>query len=339
MSPASATPPPGLDPTKTHVAAAWKHESPLIACRFDPLGKFVFAAAQDRSVQRFDAASGAKVGLAGHESWVRAMAFTADGQTLLTAGYDGRLVWWPAAAEKPAPSRTVEAHAGWCRAVAISPDGALAATAGNDHLVKLWSLADGKLVRELAGHDRHVYSVLFHPGGQSLVSGDLHGQVIQWEVASGKQLHTFDAKELYAANEGQGAEYGGVRALAFSPDASQLAAGGLYKASNPFGAVQDPLVLVFEWQSQKKLRNHTAAGDLKGMIWRLAFHPAGFLLGASGGSGGGVLLFWKPEQGNEFHRFALPNTALDMDLCSDGLRVATAHHDGHVRISRLAVKA
>jgi hypothetical protein len=61
-------------------------------------------------------------------------------------------------------------------------------------------------------------------------------------------------------------------------------------------------------------------------------------MGLSGGASGGFLLFWKPDADKDYHRFALPSLARDMDLHSDGLRVATAHHDLHVRITRLAAK-
>jgi hypothetical protein len=64
----------------------------------------------------------------------------------------------------------------------------------------------------------------------------------------------------------------------------------------------------------------------------------GSLMGVSGGSSGGNLLFWKPDSEKPFHRFQLPNIARDMDLHPDGLQVATAHHDRHVRITRLAAK-
>jgi WD40 repeat protein len=328
------------DPKLAHVAAQWNHSSPFISCRFDPKGQFVLAGAQDQSVQRWELASGKKLApLAGaHDSWVRAIGFSPDGQTTYTGGYDGRLAWWPTAAEKPSSARRIDAHAGWVRMVAASPDGKLIATAGNDHLVKLWNAADGQLVRTLSGHDRHVYSVMFHPSGQFVVSGDLRGQVNQWQTASGKIVRTFDAKDLYTPNPGQAAEYGGVRSLSLSPDGKFLACGGLYKGENPCGAVQEPLVLVFEWESGKKVQLHVANGGLKGIIWQAIHHPDGFLLGASGGSGGGVLLFWKREAPAEFHRFALPNTALDMDLHPDGIQVVTAHHDRHIRMTRLAAK-
>jgi hypothetical protein len=61
-------------------------------------------------------------------------------------------------------------------------------------------------------------------------------------------------------------------------------------------------------------------------------------MGACGGGKGGFLLFWKPDADKDYHRFALPNILRDMDLHPDGLRVATAHYDGNVRISRLAAK-
>ncbi len=71
------------------------------------------------------------------------MGVTADGEQLITGGYDGRLIWWPAAADSPAPIRSIEAHSGWIRALAIHPHDPLIATCGNDKLVKLWNAQDG----------------------------------------------------------------------------------------------------------------------------------------------------------------------------------------------------
>ena len=153
--------------------------------------------------------------------------------------------------QAPKPIRSIEAHKGWIRSIDVSPDGTLIATGGNDNLVRLWNAADGKLVRELPGHERHVYSVAFHPAGQFLLSGDLVGVINQWEVASGKVVRAFDAKPLHTYEGGQQVDYGGVRAMAVSPDGKWLAAGGLYKGTNPLGAVNEPLVLLFNWESQK----------------------------------------------------------------------------------------
>ena len=52
------------------IAHEIKHESPLIGCRFDPSGQFVFAGSQDYKVWRWNLADGAKTEL-DTDAWVR----------------------------------------------------------------------------------------------------------------------------------------------------------------------------------------------------------------------------------------------------------------------------
>ncbi len=326
---------PQIDIAATHVTRQWKYDSPFTACRFDPTGKYVFAAAQDRTIQRWNLETDEHSTLAGHDSWLRAIAFSPDGQQVYTAGYDGQLLFWNAADANPKPTKTIAAHDGWVRWLSTSPDGNLLATAGNDNLVKLWSAESGELMTTLAGHEGHVYSTMFHPQGELLLSGDLLGVVHQWELATGKLVRSFDAKDLHTYNGGQGAHYGGVRSMSLSPDNKSLACSGLHKATNPFGAVQEPLLVVFDWESGKKLRSHEANGIDKGIAWRVIYHPSGHLIGATGGGSGGFIVFWKGEETKEIHKFKLPNTALDLDLHPNTVDLMTVHHDRHVRISRM----
>ncbi len=329
--------PPPPDIQQTHVVTQFVHDSPLIACRFEPQGLFVFSTAEDNKIQRWELAGGRKTVLAGHDSWVWCLGATADGQTLLSGGGDGRLIWWPCAAETPVPARTIEAHQGWVRCLTLSPNGQQVATGGNDRIVRVWNLADGSIAQEFAGHEVPVYSLLWHPGGQSLLSGDLRGNVKQWDLATAAVARAFDAKALHSFNGGQQVDFGGVRGMALSPDGKYFACAGLYKAENPFGAVLEPLVLLFEWESQKLVQQHIAEG-LKGPMWRVQYLADGTLVGVMGGSSGGFLLFWKPDQAKEVHRFGLPTLARDMDLHPDGLQIATSHSDKHLRLSTLAMK-
>ena len=153
------------NPKQVHLAKELSHSAPLINCRFDPKGQHVFATAEDRAIIRWTLADGKKAEFKAHDSWVRGLAFSPNGETLITAGYDDTLVWWPANAEKPTPIRQVKAHAGWIRAIASSPDGELLASGGNDRVLKLWNLTDGKPVRQMTGHELDIYSVMFHPDG------------------------------------------------------------------------------------------------------------------------------------------------------------------------------
>jgi WD40 repeat protein len=212
------------------------------------------------------------------------------------------------------------------------------ASGGNDGRVCLWNVADGKLVREMSGHVRNVYCVAFHTDGKSLLSGDLMGVLKQWDVATGAEQRTFDAAPLHTYEGGQMVDFGGIRGLAVSPDGKFLAAGGLYKATNPLGAVHEPLVLLFNWETGKLEKQQITDGIPGGVLWRLRWLADGSLMGLSSGSSGGILLFWKPDADKDYFRFGLPHLARDMDLAPDGLTVATAHYDKHVRITRLAAK-
>lgn len=325
-------------PTQTHLATQWQHDSPLIACRFEPQSRFVFSSSEDNKIERWTLADGKKIVLAGHESWVWCLGFSKDGETLYSGGGDGKLISWPASADEPKPARTIPAHEGWVRCLAVSPDGQFIATGGNDRMVRIWNAADGAKVKEFAGHEVPVYSLLWHPGGQFLLSGDLRGNVKQWDVPAATLSRSFDAKMLHSYNGGQGVDFGGVRSMAISPDGKYLACGGLHKAENPLGAVLEPLVLLLEWESQKLIQQHIAEG-LKGPIWRVVYLPDGTLAGGCGGSAGKHLLFWKPDSNKEFFKFELPSLFRDMDLSPDSLQIATAHYDRQLRISKLAPKA
>jgi len=185
-----------IDPKQVHVAKELKHNSPIISCRFDPTGKYVFFGAQDYKVWRWEWRTDAKSEV-NHNAWVNSIAFSPNGETVLTSGYDGRLVWWTTNAEKPEAQREITAHDGWIRAVAVSPNSRLVATAGNDLKVKVWRFDDGSLVHNLSGHEAHIYNLAFHPDGKSLVSGDLKAKLIHWNVETGKQQRTFVAESLY----------------------------------------------------------------------------------------------------------------------------------------------
>ncbi|MCA9065451.1 MAG: WD40 repeat domain-containing protein [Planctomycetaceae bacterium] len=330
-----------LDVKQAHVVSQWAHDRPLIACRFDPLRRYVFCGSEDKLLTRFALADGAKTVFAGgHETWVKTIAFSSDGQFVISGGYDGKLTWWETAAETPTPVRSFAAHGtNWIRSLEVSPDGTRLASGGNDNIARLWNIADGSLIREFKGHEKHIYSVTFGLDGKSLFSGDLGGSIRQWDIESGAETRTLDAKELWSYNGGQQVDFGGVRALAVSPDGKFLAAGGLYKASNPLGAVHEPLVLLFNLESGAIDRKMIAEGITQGVVWRLRWLSDGSLMAVDGGANGGWLLFWKTDAEKDYHRFQLPNIARDMDLHPDGIQVCSAHHDRHVRITRLAAKA
>lgn len=326
------------DPMQTHVSKTLAHASPLVSCRYDRTGRFVFAGDQDSKVVRWEIATDKKVELSGHESWVRAIAFSLNGQTMITGGHEGKLIWWSPNEEQPVPLRTVQAHHGWIRALAVSPDGRLLASCGNDLKVKLWSLDDGAPIREFVGHERHVYNVGFHPDGKQLLSGDLIAKFIHWEIESGKQVRSFDVANLSKYDAGFQANYGGPFCLEFSPDGKRFFAGGISNVTNAFAGVGTPIVSQVDWESAKELVSHQSKAGTQGTVWGLHLHPDGFLIGATGGQGGGNLFFWKLDSKDEFHTLKIGPTARDMSVHPDGIQIATAHADKNLRISLMNPK-
>ncbi len=326
-----------MDVTKTHVAFDLTHDSPLISCRFDPTGKHVFVGAQDYNVWRLEIASGAKVAYP-TEAWCRGLTFSADGKQLITAGYDGRLMWWAIDASEPKPVRVIEAHKGWIRAVAINPKGDLLATVGNDLLVRIWNVDTGKLVKELSGHESHVYNAVFHPTepGQ-LVTGDLMCNLIQWDLPSGTQKRTWKAESLQKYDKTFVATIGGFRGMTFSADGSQLLCSGITNVSNAFAGVGNPSVVAFDWATNEQKVEHLSKGKLRGVAWGIGSHKDGTRIATVGGSAG-YLLFWKPNEANEFHNLKLKDNGRDLDLSPDGLHLAVAHSNGHVSVCLMDAK-
>lgn len=324
---------PAIDIKKAKVANDWTYDRPLLACRISPTGLVAVTSSEDFSLQRWDLATGGRIVFKGHESWVHALQFSPDGNELISGGCEGTLIWWPILDGEPKPKRTVQAHQGWIRAIDQSPDGKLLASVGNDAVVRIWSNVTGEKVAELPGHERHVYSLLFHADGKHLISGDLMGKVHLWDIEGSKLERSFDAAPLHTYEGGQRVDFGGVRGLTMRAGAAQLCAAGLHKATNPLGAVHEPLVLRFDYADGKLLKSHVCDGIPGGVIWRLQSLPDGTIMAVCGGSSGGFLLFFNDEQEKDVFRFKLPSLARDMDLHLATGKIATVHADHHLRIT------
>ena len=321
----------GVDPTRTRLVQELRHNSPFISCRFDPTGRFVFAGAQDNTIQRFALADGGRLAFEGHRSWVRAIAFHAPSGKLISGDHAGDVLVWSIDAAAPSPERTIAAHRGWVRAIAVSPNGEQLATCGNDTLVKVWSFATGDLVRELSGHTSHVYNVAYHPSGTRLASGDLHGNIKEWDLSDVREVRTLDGRVLHRYDPTFRADHGGIRSMAFNADGSLLACAGITDVTNAFAGIGRPLVVLFNWQTGQRQQLLRPAAQFQGTAWGVQFHPAGFIAAAGAGNGG-ALWFWRPDQANSFHAVTLPNNARDLHLHPDGRRWAIPFFDNTVRI-------
>lgn len=235
----------------------------------------------------------------GHATYVTGLALA--NETLVSGSYDGKLIWRSTVTGEPL--RTVEnAHSRWIRKLAVSPDGKQFASVADDMVCRVWEIESGKLLHELKGHEpvtpNHfpsmLYTVAYSPTGQHVATADRVGQVCIWDATSGSKLQSLQAPGMYTWDPKQRIHsIGGIRSVAFSPDSTKIAVGGIGHIGNIDHLDGPSRVEYFAWEKAEKL--HEFLGDAKGLVEHLTFGPDGNWLIGVGGDNGGLIQIYDLE--------------------------------------------
>src|SRR5206468_5753827 len=130
-------------------------------------------------VKIWDVKSGGQAAnLEGQPTIVWSLAASADGKTLITSGYDGKIIIWNVAEKKP--QQTIEKK-GWIRRVSLSPDGKNFAAGMEDGNVILFETEGPKELKTFKAHEAAVYDVAFSPDGATLATSSTDKLAKLWD--------------------------------------------------------------------------------------------------------------------------------------------------------------
>lgn len=214
---------------------------------FAPDGRTLAAGAGDRTIRRYDPATGQERlprlgreravaavpeqegnlrGLGARKGFdegmareAAALAFSPDGKLLASGpedlGYYGDLIDVPPITIwDVATGRAIHRLAGHPRGItslAFAPDGKTLASSGGENAARLWDVATGREVERRPGHPGEIHSMVISPAdGSVFTSGNADGIVLRWDAASGRLIESIAWKPSM------------VDALGISPDGRTL---------------------------------------------------------------------------------------------------------------------
>jgi len=198
--------------------------SACTAIALAPDGAVCVTGHQDGTVAFWEARTGrllsaawqAHRGTTASNTWeVLHLKFSADGQTLLSTGYDVLLVkTWSVAKRRELASRGFVNR--YDPVPAIAPDGREIAIGGPGQglTVNFWTADLKTSPRQFEGHQDYLHAIVYSPDGRTLATGGLDGLLKLWHLPTGREFGTLATFDHLV----------GFRELAFSPDGSWLAA-------------------------------------------------------------------------------------------------------------------
>jgi hypothetical protein len=157
----------------------------VTATGFSPDGLLVAAGDRFGGLFLWETRSGQEFfALKGHPKAITAIGWNPTGDNLLTAGEDGSIQIINLNTGKEI--NRWEAHSGGVLSIDVHPSGRIA-SGGRDRCIKIWEI-NGKLARSLGPTLEQITRVAWTFDGQSVVAGDLAGEVRLWSLADSSSL-------------------------------------------------------------------------------------------------------------------------------------------------------
>ena len=235
--------------------------------------------------------------LLGHTGWVTHVAYSPNGEMLLTVGADNTARLWGTDGRLLA---TLDGHHDWVTNALFSPDGQTILTTSDDGTARLWDTS-GQQLQLFDGHEGGIETAVFSPDGQQIVTVGSDGFARIWQ-RDGRLLVELE-------------HLAGVSAVAFSPDGQQLAT----------GSSDGQLWL---WETNGRPQDVVAGHH--GRIHAITYAPDGNSLATVGSDG--TLRLWDRNADSLGIVAGHTDAVWTVDFSPDGSTILTASSDGTARL-------
>lgn len=302
--------------------------NPVFAVAISPDGQFI-AAGRANQIFIYHVPSGQTVGRltdpallesglykkagVAHRDIVQALAFSPDGNTLASGGYQTVKLW-----QRPHNVQLQTIAQGSKTGVfALSADGKLAAVgSGND--IAVIDRASGKVSKTLKGHSGPVRSVAFAKGSEQLVSGSDDKTLRVWTLADGKELLQIATAEpaIAVTAFGEGTEVAAA-------SGNNIDIWSIVPPEKPAEEKKDEEKKEGEAEAPKPIRTMTGHSKPVVVLKTLANAPTMVI----SGSEDGTLRHWDASKGSAVRTFSHGGPVTDVAATSDGARFASVGAD------------
>jgi WD40 repeat protein len=228
--------------------AVW-HPRPVAALALSPDGRRLLCAGDDRVAQLRDLCAPGPAAVLRHKQWVGFVAYSPDGEVVLTATKESPSAraeahFWSAAG---APLGRTPPHGGMVLAAGFRPDGRAAATASSDGEVRLFRVPAGEPQGPPLKHPNWVHALAWNPKDNTLLTACEDGDTRLWDANSGALVRTFEHNRAAVA-------------VAWHPDGRRFAT-----------AYSDGTALLWDAETRAALRTFKH----EGFVRAVAFLPNG----------------------------------------------------------------
>ncbi len=236
------------------------HITPPYAFAYSPDGKTIASTSWDKparmrgrsisAVEVWDIATQEdKAILIGHPWRVNSIAYSPDGETIATGGWDrdNTVRLWNAQTGQNIFTSRIQTK--WGTFVIFSPDGTTYAAAAADNTVHLGDGKTGKHKITLTGHSEQVSCAAYSPDSKTIATGSYDGTIRLWDVTTGNHKTTLTSDKE------------SVTFIGYSPDGNTIACG------SENGDVQ-------LWDTQTMKLKFTLTGHTR-RVKSIAYAPSG----------------------------------------------------------------